>query len=71
VVRNRLRYERTLDDDIVDSVERDWLLRWFVPGEMSALANAAGLDVTSIVDEGGARSNEDVGTGSFLLRRTT
>lgn len=40
-----LRYEMVANNTVTASVERDWLLHWYLPSTFSSLVTLAGLDV--------------------------
>lgn len=65
--RSRLRYERHLGGDTT-VVDRPWLLHWHTPESFRALAEAAGLAMTTIEDATGHPVPPDATDFTAVLR---
>jgi hypothetical protein len=63
-----LRYE-VVDRDVVEVVERPWVLHWHTQSGFRDLAEQAGLRVEAILGSDGSHASPDVNEYGFVLRR--
>lgn len=67
---SRLRYERVSPSGKVESLERDWQLRWWDQGLFRGMLREAGFDHITCVDEKGNRAAADAAFFIFLAQKS-
>jgi SAM-dependent methyltransferase len=67
----QVRYELVVDDAVVESVDRSWILHWHAPGGFAELVANAGLEVVWVRSSDRSPVTDASTEFSFLVRRRT